>query len=248
MQANNGRNHFGCDAPFTVTLAGQRVYICAAKDDVAAVYRNSAAFSSRGIMREMYTWMKLTPEGLDTLSHAHAGASFNDLPQPLDPFLMMIEYHRRQMAGDNLEELLYDRLGKGVDASLATLQGRVSLMDVAERVYLHSWTTAYLGSKIWEVSPDFMALFVDWERSNWKWMFQLPEFMARDVVRAKNGLHAALEKYLAVPAAQRRDANYFVTAAEAMLRELGVSEADMAKIFMLHMWAYVLPIRRLWPC
>jgi hypothetical protein len=67
-------------------------------------------------------------------------------------------------------------------------------------------------------------------------MFKLPEILSRDMLQARGEMIDALVKYLGIPAEERNDANYFTKATESMLRDVGCSDQDIARVLVVHFW------------
>lgn len=205
----------------------------------------------------MYRWIGVSDDGfsriftLDPSSRHNAG-----LPSPQAPDMMIVEYLRLQTKpGALLDDLLYKRqmpaidrvLQAVVDGSSTSVVARsgdgntVSLLQLCTDMFLRGTTTAFLGIKIWEAAPTFLDSLELWERTNWKYMFQLPDIISGDMLQARDGMINAFIKYLDIPEEERTDRNYFVKSIEAMMRDVGCDKQDMAKVFMLHFWAYFTP-------
>jgi hypothetical protein len=61
--------------------------------------------------------------------------------------------------------------------------------------------------------------------------------MSRDMIWARDGIINTFAKYLSIPAEARSDCSDFVRSVEVMLRDVGLAEQDMAKVFLLYFWA-----------
>ena len=78
---------------------------------------------------------------------------------------------------------------------------------------------------------------MSWEATNWKLMYKLPDFMARDMIDARSEFIDTLCKYFETPKKDRSDALYFVKAMEEEMRAAGLGDREAAGIHMLHLWA-----------
>lgn len=204
----------------------------------------------------MYRWIGVSDDGfskiftLDSSARHHAG-----LPNPQAPDMMIVEHHRLQTKpGALLDDMLYKRLIPTIDhvleavvhgssTSVVTKAGDgyvVSLLQLCTDMFLRGTTTAFLGTKIWDVAPNFVKSFELWERSNWKFMFQLPDMVSGDMLQARGEIIDALAKYLDIPEEERTDRNHFVKSVEDMMRNVGCDTQDMARVFMLHLWGYFI--------
>ncbi|KAK5997452.1 Cytochrome P450 monooxygenase calL-like protein [Cladobotryum mycophilum] len=251
---DKGRKHFnGSNMPFSVSIAGARLYICSAPEDVASLYRNTTTISYQNVIKDMYRWIGVSEDGFEKMFTLDQSSKHNiGMAHPQAPSIMINEHHRRQTKpGELFNDLLHKRTIPGIDRSFQAIVNRssssvigastdsatVSLLGLCTDLFLRGTTTAFLGQKIWEVNPKLLDSFAVWERTNWKYMFQMPEFISGDMVQARNAIINTFVDYLAIPAAERSDCNDFVKSIETMMRDLGVDEKDMAKIFMLHFWA-----------
>ncbi|PWI72855.1 hypothetical protein PCL_09870 [Purpureocillium lilacinum] len=251
---DEGRKYFNdSNMPFSVSIAGARIYICYAPEDVAGLYRNTTTISYDNVIKDMYRWIGVSDDGFAKMFTINESSRHNiGMAHAQAPGNMINEYHRRQTKpGPLFDDLLHARTIPGIDQTLqdivyrrsASVVGRssdgatVSLLGLCTDLFLRGTTTAFLGQKIWEVNPTLLDSFALWERTNWKYMFQMPEIISGDMVQARDAIIGTFVKYLAIPASERSDCIDFVKSVEAMMRDVGVDERDMAKIFMLHFWA-----------
>ncbi|KAK9423449.1 putative Cytochrome P450 [Seiridium unicorne] len=239
--------------PYSVWIAGTRIYICSSPDDVASLYRNTTTISYHNVIKDMYRWIGVTEDGFNKMFTVEPASKHNiGMPHPQAAAIMINEYHRRQTKpGELFDDLLHKRFIPGINLALdrvangdspAVVGGAknattVSLLGLCTDVFLRGTTTAFLGQRIWEVNPRLLDSFALWERTNWKYMFQMPNAISGDMLRSRDGIIDSFVKYLKVPVGERTDSNDFTKSVEAMMRDVGCCEQDMARIFMLHFWA-----------
>ncbi|UNI23245.1 hypothetical protein JDV02_009077 [Purpureocillium takamizusanense] len=202
----------------------------------------------------MYKWIGVSEDGFNKMFNVDESCKHNvGMPHALAPAVMINEYHRRQTKPGHLfDDLLHKRTIPGLDQTFqeivdgcsSSIVGQsadeatsVSLLGLCTDLFLRGTTTSFLGQKIWEVNPSLLDSFALWERTNWKYMFQMPEFISGDMVSARDAIIGTFAEYLAIPASERSDSIDFQKSVEAMMRDVGVDEKDMAKVFMLHFWA-----------
>ncbi len=113
----------------------------------------------------------------------------------------------------------------------------LSLMDWTADVFINTTTEMYWGKSIWKCDPALTDSFLKWEETTWKYVFQLPRFLSKDMYTARDRLIGAFRLYFAQPNAERADANYFVKTAEEELRDIEFGDFDVAKANMLQHWA-----------
>jgi hypothetical protein len=75
-----------------------------------------------------------------------------------------------------------------------------------------------------------------WEKTTWKYLYQIPRAFAKENYEARQQINDTLEKYFELPVTERNDANFFVGAMEKELRESGLSGMEVARVSMLHLW------------
>lgn len=243
--------------PYSVWIAGTRIYICTSPQDVASLYRNTTTISYHNVIKDMYRWIGFSEDGFEKMFTVNPSSKHNKgMPSPQAPAIMINDYHRLQTKpGAQLDDLLYNRLIPAVDKALgAVIDGSsnsvvdnsggvttVSLLQLCTNMFVHGTTTAFLGNKIWEVNPKLLDSFKLWERTNWKYMFQMPDLISGDMLQARDDIIESFVKYLDIPEEQRGDRNDFVKSVEAMMRDVGCDKRDMARVLMLHFWAYFIP-------
>jgi hypothetical protein len=251
------RKYFnGSTEPYGIWIAGTHLYICSSPEDVASLYRNTTTISYHNIIKDMYRWIGVTEYGFQKMFDVDPGSKHNiGMASPQAPAFMINEYHRRQTKpGELFQDLLNKRLIPGIDQALEAVSDgsnpsvvgtapggtTISLLGLCINIFLRGTTTAFLGQKIWEVSPKLLDSFYAWERTNWKYMFQMPSMISGDMLRARDEIINSFVKYLEIPAEERADSNAFIKSIEAMMKDVGCNEQDMARVFMLHFWAYVI--------
>ncbi|KAF2274903.1 uncharacterized protein EI97DRAFT_434811 [Westerdykella ornata] len=248
------RNYFNDDKePYSVWLAGARIYVLTNPEDVAYMYKNTTTISYHSMIKQMHYMMAVSDDGVKKLFTLDPSAKHNaNMGNPMVPALMTNEYHRQQLyPGPHLDDLLDKRIlpyiwntlnrkpvaienPRRIDLTDGT---PVSLMALMVDLFDGGITSAFFGAAIWEVNPDLLHDFMAWEVTNWKWTFSMPDVISGDMLRAKNAIVNTFIKYLELPHVKRSDSAFFPKAMEQMLRDVDVGMEDMAKTIMLHFWA-----------
>lgn len=239
--------------PFSVTMAGQTIYILTSAKDVATAWKHASAVSMDPISDEMYTRLGISSKSKKALFDHHPGASYNaGNGRPVSPTEMIIMLHQQQLhTGPRLDRLVKEEVMPGIlerldfdeDESPAAILAKtdttytVSLLELCVDVFIGGTTEAFFGKAIWVVQPELLKWFMGWEHTNWKFLFQLPAILSRDMLAARGELVAAFTKYCRLPDDQRRDRSFFVEELEKMLREVGLNDEEMGNVMMLHYWA-----------
>lgn len=167
---------------------------------------------------------------------------------------MIEEYHSQQLLpGGQLNQIatiFVDRLNDRVrwpsqnlscDHShvLKAFSGSVTVdvLGWTTHTFIHTVTEIYYGKLMLEIAPDLLKPFHKWEETSWKFLFQIPRFMSKDMYTAKGQLVDFFVAYFKRPEEQRDDANHFVKSVETELRTCGLDTEEVARIHMLSHWA-----------
>lgn len=238
--------------PFTAMVAGQNIYVATAAEDVNAIWNNTRTVSGLPINEAMYDSAGLSEKSRKVMLQVDPSARYNaGNRRPLTPTQMVIELHHQQLHnGPKLEDLMANKIVPGLleyldfsnpaHPAVLSRSGQsttVSLFELCVNAFVTEDTDAYFGPKLRQIAPDIISAFVDWEHTNWKFIMRLPDFLSRDMLKAKGTIVAAFEQYYALPRNERQGASHFVLALEDMLREVGLSEREMGQFTLLHYWA-----------
>ncbi|KAF2818683.1 cytochrome P450 [Ophiobolus disseminans] len=234
-------------------MAGMRIYIVTSPNHVASCYRNTTTISYHPVIEDMYRWIQFSDGGMKKVFVVDPSAAHNaDLPKPVAAAFMLNNYHRAQLLpGEDFEELLHNRLTPSMErtfdfdstpnhpAVLARSKDSISIsvLELCNELFVRCTAEATLGKSIFRVNPNLLNAFGRWERTNWKFMFQMPKFMSRDMIAGKDEIINTFVEYFRLPYEERSDCNYFVRASEKLAKDVGLCELDTAKIFLLHIWA-----------
>ena len=234
-------------------MAGQVIYIITSPEDVQELYKHTTTISWLRFVQDLYRWIGISQPNIDKLWRAPTeDQKAKDPTRKFPPNQMVEEYQFHQLLpGENLDKIAKTFV-RYVDEKVRWqqlqkkcpyIQGsspnsvKISLMDWTADVFLHTTTEIYWGKTIWEVAPKLIESFLKWEETTWKYVFQLPRFLSRDMYAAKDQLVDAFTAYFEQPKSKRGDATYFVVTAEEELREIGFKDHDVAKVNMLQHWA-----------
>lgn len=250
------RKHFeSTGEPFAITIGGQSIYILTSASSVEELYKNTTTLSWEVFVQDLYRWTGFSNEAISRLWQppTEQQKSLNPV-RILSPNEMVAEYQRRQLRpGKNFESLARSVIDH-IDGllqwhNLSTGQTRVqrggekslhlSLIEWTSHVFISSTTEKFWGKSILEMDPGLLEAYAIWEKANWKYVFQIPRFLARDMYIARDRLINALTAYFGLPQSQRADAAWFVPTAEAEMRDIGLEDRDLGRAHMLQHWAYV---------
>lgn len=171
--------------------------------------------------------------------------------QPLTPTEKVIDLHHQQLhKGPRLDSLMQDRMipsiykaldmmDLGSQAILSRSEDAVviSLFDLCVDTFITKGTEAFFGPALLKNSPELVHAFLDWEISSWKFLFNLPDAIAQDMVKTKKTIISVFSKYYQQPRSERPGSIVFVDALEDMLHEVGLTENEMGQFTLFHYWA-----------
>ncbi|ORY14742.1 cytochrome P450 [Clohesyomyces aquaticus] len=238
--------------PFSITIAGRRMYILTAPDDVTAAYRNFSTLSMDIFTQDLMRGFNVSPWALARVFEK-PGASMQLVgPNPRRKSLagLTVEHFRRQLfPGDKLTQLgqvTLDYVERSVrwenmiaPAYVMASTGQykdISLLHWCEDVLLHAATRSFFGNAFIEQSPNVLNDFLAFDNVSWKLMYQMPHIISDDMLKYKHALVDAIEKYLDLPQDQRPGANWFTEMQELEMRGLSISTRDMAKLICAIYW------------
>lgn len=113
----------------------------------------------------------------------------------------------------------------------------VPLMQWCSELIIQAAGAAYFGPTLNELNPDLAKSFIVFNKLGWQILYQYPSFMTRKLAVARSDIHQTFKQYFRVPQGERRGAVWVVNALEDELRQLNVSEDDMAVFFLNFYWA-----------
>lgn len=238
-----------------MTLAGEHFYILTSPQDIAKAYQNTISLSFDGFMHDAMVGFNLSPITIQKLWLPPKDGFDAPIPNPEQKCLahLMRDLHRQQLHPGEHQLILSLKFQNFIDQSLSwdVLKATsrpgyiVSSCDSSVTLSLKGWcgdvllnaaTRAFFGEALLEVAPDVFRDFFLFDDNSWMLLYNYPGFLARDMNRGKDASVAALIKYFGLPKEQREDNAYFVRTAEKALRDLYVSNRDIATIFLMVYW------------
>lgn len=114
----------------------------------------------------------------------------------------------------------------------------VSIYGWCSEVLLLATTKAFFGDSILQIEPNILQGIHDFDNANWKLLYKIPRFWAKDMWEAKDLVHGALLKYFKLPLGQRSDGAWVVQTLESEMRDMGVDDQQIASILMMTYWVY----------
>lgn len=234
-------------------MAGQVIYVITSPEDLANMYKQTTGISWLRFVQDLYRWMGISQPNIDKLWQSPTKETQQSHPVRQHPPNDMVEIYQfhQLLPGERLDQIsipFVDFLDKKLrvehlqrncpyvlESSLDSI--KISVIDWTSDVFIRTTTEIYWGKSIWKVAPNLFESFLTWEKTSWKYIFQLPRFLSEDMYAARAQLVDAFTAYFGQPKNKRADCNYFVQAAEEELRDVAIDEHDIAKVQMLQHWA-----------
>lgn len=157
-------------------------------------------------------------------------------------------YKQQLLPGDRLEslsmkfiyfinqELHWDKMCGIYDHVTHLHAKQTSLLNWCGHVMVSGATDALFGTRLGQIEPNFVQTFLDFDEAGWMLIYRLPRFAAGRMFRAKDRLTAALEQYFKTPEDRRLDSAWLITALEQEQRHCGISDEDIARMFLMIYW------------
>ena len=247
------REYFGnTRRPFRVTLLGQTMYVVTSPEDTNAVYRNNVTLQFNHLINHLMRALGASEDAIEKLWHVPPPTQGSEKRIAGKPMVQIVEdYYRQQfLPGDGHDELwrhIFLRLEHMMrlehlpaDCVVADLGStkKLSLWKWSRSVLLDAVARTMFGDKLLnEIAPELLRDFVAYDDESWKLMYQIPPIFARDMYAARRRIFDTFEQYLHLKDADRADAVWVVRMFIASLRDIKLSERDIASLLIMPLWA-----------
>jgi hypothetical protein len=114
----------------------------------------------------------------------------------------------------------------------------VSLYNWCRYTLVESGTRAFLGKEIYDLDPDFVQHYIDWEETSWKVAHQHPAIFSRDMQKARQVLMLTMKKYYALEPHQRPNLSWIFERMQSEQQALGLKLHEAASISIIMLWGY----------
>lgn len=254
----HGRRYLGnTHEPFTLTIAGERIYIVFAPEDVSAVYRNNTTLEFDTHVQDLFKSFDGSSDGIRKLRMPHHAmdtepkkpsplSDSNALPPPSDSVGLHIRqsYKQQLQPGDKLDVLevkILRSLRKSLDAvhkkCISQGETTLSILQLTKATLLDTGTAALYGDQLISVCPDFITHFSNFDTNSWMLLYHYPGPLAGPCNIPKRKVLSALTAYFSLPPASRKDIAPFLQTIEAEQRKISLSNEDIASSAFIFYWA-----------
>ena len=249
---NQYRMYFGeTREPFSITVAGQRLYIITSPRDMASVYKNSSTLSFDSFVHDLDAAFGMSPGALRILFDMSSGKCISRQTDSI--------YGAQLHPGQLLEDLTGQFVSRIEQRIMWTwLPNTYSNQDqtkaVGKLVSLYNWcadvlvnsaSEGFFGPALLKTDPNLIQDFHSFDDDSWMLTYRYPRFLARKLYTSLDKNTAAFTRYVQLPHPERPGACYYVYTTEAKLREAGLADRDIA--IALQMFYWVLDPHKLSP-
>lgn len=250
-----GRRYLGnTDEPFTLTIAGERIYIVLSPENVSAVYRNNTTLEFDTHVQDLFKLFDGSTAGITKLRMPHhsketeprSAIESDELPPSQNSVGLFIRqsYKQQLQPGEKLDILevkIMQSLTKSLDDVHKKFisQGNtiLSILQLTKTTLLDAGTAALYGHQLISNSPNFITHFSAFDANSWMLLYHYPAFLAAQCNVPKRQVLSAFTAYFSMPASFRTDVAPFLQTIEAEQRKISLSNADMASSAFIIYWA-----------
>ena len=254
----HGRRYLGnTHEPFTLTIAGERIYIVFAPEDVSAVYRNNTTLEFDTHVQDLFKSFDGSSDGIRKLRMPHHAMEkgpkeptplidSDALPPPSDSVGLHIRqsYKHQLQPGDKLDVLevrILRSLRNSLDAihEKCVSQGEttLSILQLTKATLLDTGTAALYGDQLISVCPEFITHFSNFDTNSWMLLYHYPGPLAGPCNIPKRKVLSAFTAYFSLPSSSRSEIAPFLQTIEAEQRKISLSNEDIASSAFIFYWA-----------
>lgn len=250
-----GRLYFGnIREPWSLTVAGNQIYIMTSASDVSAVFKNIEQLTFDDYIEDMMLHFGASKAAVHTMFAAPEKADQTPTglqPNPLHKSLIHLSesFYRQQLHPGKKLDILQDTFLGNIHNSLgwdslpakAIMSSRAedrtgSLLAWTREVLLDGATRAFFGDRLVELEPKLFESFFYFDDNSWKLTYRIPRPWSNDMYAAKQTAQDAMEAYFKLPKEQRPGATWLVQTLETEMKARGIGESDIAALLMMIFW------------
>ena len=240
-------------------LGTRKIIILTSIRDVATVWKDTQALTFDPFVRQLMTLLGMSkqvqgilyqhePENIVKDEKKAESLLVADNPFHKAFYHLQMDWVKQQLSGTMLTDMGENFLGC-IDKSLhvenfspsfveSTVPGGkiVSLKKWVRYSLVHSAATAFFGSKMKAVDPQFVFYYFAFEEAAWKMLYQYPKPLARDLYGAAESILSAMSRFYDIPQSQRPDTVWMFRTIETEMRALGLTSRDIAIMTFMLFW------------
>lgn len=215
------------------------MYIITSAKDTNAVFKHVSQLSFDSFLKDITTRFGMSPQTIEAAWRAHekssshpggAMAATQFLPGPRlaefqDVLLRRIHAH-----------LTWSTIPDSIIQKHTESEKVLSLSHWVRDTLTASTTCALFGEALQKIEPNIVDALAEFDTISWKFTYQVPAVLSRDMLRAKGTVQDALYRYFELPASRRTKSCYMVQTLESELRALNATSQDISASMMLLYW------------
>lgn len=243
------RNYFNSSRqPFTITVAGTKLYVLTNPSHISEAYRNSSSLSFDIFVKILIRTCSTPARVVEKL--------YQDPPPPRERTKSLgraiHDFQVQQTSGQKLEDLsavfvacfekslLFEDLAVNdaydTKASEATGSACISLSKWCADIVINATQKAYFGERLSRIDPHLAQTFIEFDIRSWQLLYRFPRFISKPMYTAKDQINNALTAYFKTPAEDKNDAAWVTKTLEKEMRVLGFTEREMGTLMFLQYW------------
>ena len=242
------RKYFnGSREPFTITLAGTKLYILTNPRDISTAYRNSSTLSFDIFVKLLIRTCGTSKLIVERLYQDPPPSSVRkeSLGKAIHKFQV-----QQSSPGKNLEDvsvviasylekaLVLQKMATKEDPKAKDLL-YLSLKKCCADLVIGASQMAYFGESLSEINPNLAQTFIEFDSHSWQLLYHFPRLISKGMYAAKDSIIDTLTAYFETPG-ERTDAAWVTRLLEREMRALGFTTREMGTLMMLQYWGLVL--------
>ncbi|KAM0802922.1 cytochrome P450 [Usnea florida] len=246
--SDNLRKYFnGSRQPFTITIAGTKLYILTDPSDISKAYMSSSSLSFDRFVKLLIRTCGSSKEVVDKLyqnspSRNHdesLGGAIHGLQveqssgQKLEDLsaVLLMSFERSLL----FKELAKDNRYSSKPSETAT-SAFVSLKKWCSVAVINASQKAYFGDCLSKIDPDLSQTFIEFDSRSWQLLYHFPRLFSEPMYAAKDRLISSLTAYFEAPLEEKTDASWVTQRLEREMRDSGFTNREMGTLMMLQYW------------
>ncbi|KAK0107020.1 hypothetical protein ONS95_003734 [Cadophora gregata] len=266
----DGNKYFPGHFPFALLISGKKVIVIRSPNDIKTIWNDPKSFTFDEYMIGIVKGLGISPSHYSLAFEENPAklwkGSDSDAPHfvkenPAKRRLVSLQENWMKEAlqpGPKMEaasELFRENIKGLVPIFLAhprvaatgskNLGELISLFKRGRYVLAGAGTKAFLGPKIFDIDPDFVQHYLDWEDLSWKIPYGHPKILSKDMLEAEEVLVQVLMKYFAFDPIHRPNLNWLFDTMQSNQRKIGLTAHDAGAAAIVMLWGIHLNPPRL---
>ncbi|KAL9594859.1 MAG: hypothetical protein Q9219_006794 [cf. Caloplaca sp. 3 TL-2023] len=176
--------------PFSITVAGTKLYIITSSQDMSLVYKNTTSLSFDEFIHDLHVSFEMSPSGQNIMWEPSYGKLLR-----ISNELHRAQLHPGEHLDDMTEELLLQieqrlawshiSMNRNVEEGAPAEKKTLSLYRLCAEVMIPAATNAFFGEALLRHDPQLIEKFLAFDEDSWMITYRYPSFLARKMHRAR---------------------------------------------------------------